>query len=43
MALCCPHVPALWEVFKSGLGDEVADDLGFRGAKLVDELLEFGP
>jgi hypothetical protein len=37
-----PHVPALREIFIVRLGDELPDDLGFRGAKLLHELLELG-
>jgi len=28
-ALCGPHVPALGKILRSGLGNELADDLGF--------------
>jgi hypothetical protein len=40
--LGCPHRPALWEIFSVRLGDELPDDLGLRGSKLLDELLERG-
>jgi hypothetical protein len=40
--LGCPHLPDLREIFIVRLGDELPDDLGFRGSKLLDELLELG-
>jgi hypothetical protein len=40
--LGCPHLPALREIFIVRLGDELPDNLGFRGSELLDELLELG-
>ena len=42
MALCCLHVPAHWKILGFGMGDEVPDNLSFRGSKLLDELLKLG-
>jgi hypothetical protein len=41
-ALCGPHLPAFGKIVKGRLHDELADDFGFRGSKLLDELLELG-
>jgi hypothetical protein len=40
--LGCPHVPARRKVLRLRLGDELPDNLGFRGSKLLDELLKLG-
>jgi hypothetical protein len=37
----CPHLP-IREIFIVGLEDELSDNVGFRGSKLLDELLELG-
>jgi hypothetical protein len=34
------HLPALRKIFGVRLGEELADNLGFRGTKLGDELLK---
>ena len=39
-ALCCLQLPALRKILWSGLGDEVADDFGFRDIKVVDAVLQ---
>jgi hypothetical protein len=36
------HLPTRRKILGLRLGDELPDDLGFRGAKLLDELLELG-
>jgi hypothetical protein len=36
----CPHVPALWEVFRGSLGDEVADDFGSRLVEVRGQIFE---
>lgn len=41
-ALCCPHVPAPGKIVWGGFRDQLADDVGFRRAKLFDELLKHG-
>src|ERR671918_30574 len=37
--LGCPHLPALGKILRGGLRDRLADNLGFRSAKLLQELL----
>jgi hypothetical protein len=37
---CGPHLPARRKILGLCLGDALPDDFGFRGAKLLDELLE---
>ena len=38
--LGCPHLPILREIYIIRLEDELPDNLGFRGSKLLDELLK---
>jgi hypothetical protein len=38
--LGCPPLPALGNILRGGVRVRLADDLGFRGATLLDELLQ---
>jgi hypothetical protein len=40
--LGCSHLPAPLETFIVRLGNELPDNLGFRGSKLLDEVLKLG-
>jgi hypothetical protein len=40
-ALFCSHLPAFREIVRGRLHDELADDLGFREMKVVNEVVQF--
>jgi hypothetical protein len=42
-ALHSPHVPTVLKILRGALHEELADDGGFRGTKLGDELLQLRP
>jgi hypothetical protein len=42
-AFSCPHLPALWEVFRGGLRDELADDFGGRFVEVRRQVFELLP
>jgi hypothetical protein len=41
-ARCGSQVPTVRKILRGGLHNELADDVGFRGAKLLDQVLQLG-